>query len=293
MKKIAPLLIFAAGVLWGAMGLFVDKLTSLGFTTLQAAALRICSAAVMNVVFLLIKDRRLLKISIKDFGIFAGLGILSILAMTCFYFLCIKETSSYSVAAILLYTAPVMVSVMSAVLFKERFGSPKIFALIAAFAGCVLVSGLGKGDAGFKLVGIVFGLLSGLAYALYSIFGKFALRKYQPYTVSAYAFVFASAGALVVCDFPGIAAKIPSLDIGEFALSVFLVGLVSAFLPFLLYTLGLKHMDAGKASVIASVEPLAATVCGLIKGQPLSVPAVLGIVCILAAVITVSLCKDR
>lgn len=290
MKKYAWLFILAAGVLWGSMGIFVDRLTDMGFTTLQSAALRICSAAVMYVIFTLIIDRKLLKIKLKDFPVFCGLGFASILAMTCFYFLAIKNTS-YSVAAILLYTAPIMVSVMSAVFFKEKFGRAKLVALCVAFLGCVLVSGLSAGE-NIKPVGILFGLASGLAYALYSIFGKVALEKYHPYTVSTYAFVFAAAGALAVCDIPGvISVSVQQNNIPLLIINIVLTGLITAFMPFVLYTVGLKNTEAGKAAIIASVEPLAATVCGVLKGQTIGVGAVCGIVCILAAVVIVSLQK--
>ena len=292
-KNFAWVLILAAGILWGSMGIFVDILTGLGFTELQSAAIRICSAAVMYVVFLALKDKKLLKIKLRDFPVFFGLGVLSILAMTCTYFLAIKQTS-YSVAAILLYTAPVIVSVLSAIFFKERFGISKISALVIAFVGCVLVSGFSTGD-GIKPMGIVFGLLSGLAYALYSIFGKFALEKYQPYTVSAYAFVFAAVGSLFVCDIPGLVKHIPEItSIWTLVLGAVLVGLISAFLPFLLYTLGLSKTEPGKAAIIASVEPLAATVCGFFfKNQTPSVGAVLGIACILGAIVIINMSKKQ
>lgn len=289
-KNFAWLFILAAGILWGSMGIFVDILTGLGFTEMQSAAIRILSAAFMYLGFLAVKDRSLLKIKLCDFPVFFGLGVLSILAMTCTYFLAIKKTN-YSVAAILLYTAPVIVSVLSAIFFKEKFGVSKLLALVIAFAGCVLVSGLNMG--GIKPEGIFFGLMSGLAYALYSIFGKIALRKYQPLTVSTYAFVFAAFGALFVCDFPGLVRHIPKCPSGwTFVVGALLVGLISAFLPFLLYTVGLNRTEPGKAAIIASVEPLAATVCGLFKGQGLSVGSSLGIVCILAAIVIINTAKN-
>jgi drug/metabolite transporter (DMT)-like permease len=292
MKKYAWLFILAAGVLWGSMGIFVDRLTDMGFTTLQSAALRICSAAVMYVIFTLITDRKLLKIKLRDFPVFCGLGFASILAMTCFYFLAIKNTS-YSVAAILLYTAPIMVSVMSVAFFKEKFGKEKLIALSVAFLGCILVSGLSTGE-NIKTIGILFGLASGLAYALYSIFGKVALEKYHPYTVSTYAFVFAAAGTLFVCDIPGIiSTSVQQSNNSLLVINIVLTGLITAFMPFVLYTVGLKNTEAGKAAIIASVEPLAATVCGVLKGQPLGLGAICGIVCILTAVVIVSLPKKN
>ncbi len=291
MKKYAWLFILAAGILWGSMGMFVDRLTDMGFTTLQSAALRICSAALMYVIFVLITNKKLLKIRFRDFPVFCGLGILSILSMTCFYFLAIRNTS-YSVAAILLYTAPIMVSVMSAVFFKEKFGKAKLIALAIAFLGCIMVSGLSSGE-NIKPVGMLFGLISGLAYALYSIFGKVALEKYHPYTVSTYAFVFAAAGTLFVCDMPGIINTSVQQDVSQLIINIVLTGLITAVMPFVLYTIGLKNTDAGKAAIIASVEPLAATVCGVLKGQSLGLGAICGIVCILTAVIIVSLPKKK
>ena len=288
MKKASWFPILCAGILWGSMGIFVDELTALGFTTLQAAAFRICSATIIYIVFLAIKGVKYFKIKLCDFPVFAGLGILSILAMTCFYFASIQSTS-YSIAAILLYTAPIMVSVMSAVFFKEKFTLQKTVALIIAFLGCVLISGLSLGN-GIKAIGIIFGLLSGLAYALYSIFGTVALKKYHPYTVSTFAFVFASIGALVICDIPGITANIQLVqNIPALIVKVLLTGLITAFLPFMLYTIGLKNTEPGKAAIIACVEPLAATVFGVVKGQLITPAAAFGIIFILVAVVIVSI----
>lgn len=287
-KNFSWLLILAAGILWGGMGIFVDILTGLGFTPMQAAFIRISTAAVMYVVFLAIKDKSLLKIKIKDIPMFLALGNVCILIMSCSYFNAIKQTS-YSVAAILLYTSPVFVAVMSAIFFKERFGLSKVFALVIAFAGCVLVSGISGGEA-VSPQGIALGLVSAVTYALYSIIGKFALMKYHPYTVSAYAFVFALIGAFIMCDVPGIVQKIPQVtSLSLFVVGGLLTGFMTAFLPFLLYTMGLNKTESGRAAIIASVEPLSATVCGLFKGQLLTVSSSMGILCIICAIVVINL----
>lgn len=285
-KHIAALCVLAAGILWGSMGVFVDLLGAFGFTTLQTAFLRIGSAAVLFVVFLLFKDKNLLRIGLRDIPVLFGLGIGCILAMTCVYFLAIRATN-YSTAAILLYTAPVMVSVMAAVFFKERFTRRKVIALAAAFIGCVLVSGLDP-QSGVSPQGVLLGLLSGFAYAMYSILCKIALRRLKPETVSTYAFVFALFGALFACDVPGMAGHFSAAFAASpvpLLLAVLGIGLVTAFLPFLLYSIGLSGLPAGKASILASVEPLVATLFGLLRGQGLRPEAALGIVCILGAVV--------
>ena len=73
---------------------------------------------------------------------------------------------SLSTAAILLYTAPTIVMLLSALFFKEKITPIKLAALVMAFAGCCLVSGLGQGENALSLGGLLFGLGSGVGYAL-------------------------------------------------------------------------------------------------------------------------------
>jgi len=175
--------------------------------------------------------------------------------------------------------------ILSAVFLKEKITGRKVVALLIAFLGCILVSGIG-GTSELSVKGFLIGLCAGLGYGLYSIFGSILLKKYHPYTVSAYAFIFAGAGAVFLCDLPDVTRTISAsgslLGILGFIL---LTGVVTAFAPFLLYTLGLQKVEAGKAAIMAMVEPLVAAVLGIvIFKESLTVQAIIGIVCILAAI---------
>lgn len=200
MKRLAPVFILIAGTLWGIMGIFVRTLGTYGFTSIQIASMRIIGGAVLFAVITAVTDREKLKICVKDMVWFLGMGIGSILMFTVCYFTTMS-ISSLSVAAILLYTAPVMVMLMSLVLFHEKMTGKKFAALIMAFAGCVLVSGLG-GDMRLSAGALGLGLLSGFGYGLYSILGTYVLKKYNPLTVTTYAFLCGGVGALLVCK-PG------------------------------------------------------------------------------------------
>ena len=60
---------------------------------------------------------------------------------------------------------------------------------------------------------------------------------------------------------------------------------ISSVLPYFLYTRGLVDVEGGKASILASIEPVVASVAGVIAfGEPLSLWVVLGLVCILTAI---------
>ena len=112
--------ILAAGSMWGTMGLWVRRLTAEGLDSMQILALRIVVTAVMMLVFLAVYNRKLLKIRWKDLWCFLGTGICSIV----FFGYCYNRTivlTSLSVAAILLYTAPIFVMILSRFLFGEKF----------------------------------------------------------------------------------------------------------------------------------------------------------------------------
>ena len=171
-NKNAPgiVLIVVAAVFWGTMGIFVRKLSEYGFSSIQIVTIRLTLAALVFSVILLIKDRSGFKISPKDIPLFLGLGFGSILFFTVCYFSAINMMS-LSTAAILLYTSPIWIMLMSVILFHEKLNGRKIAALILAFAGCVLVSGI-SGN-GITLTGLLVGLGSGfgLVYIVHRMMG--------------------------------------------------------------------------------------------------------------------------
>ena len=281
------ILIVIAGLFWGSMGLFVRHLNSLGFTSIQVACLRLVAAGILFALILLIKDPKGFKISPKDIPLFLALGLVSILFFTCCYFTAIR-LMTMSTAAILLYTSPIWVMILAVFFLKEKINTKKIIALVLAFAGCVLVSGFGGK---VTPVGILVGLGSGLGYGLYSIFGSFALKKYSPLTVTCYTFLIAGAGSVFVSNPADLITKISSNGNKPALLGfVLLTSVITAVIPFLLYTLGLNRTTAGRAAVLATVEPAAATLFGFfVMKETIGPVAVLGILLVFAAIMILSI----
>ena len=288
MKKLAPVFVLSAGTLWGVMGVFVRKLGTYGFSPLQIACLRILFGALLFLLITGVFQRDLLKIRLRDMGLFLGMGLLSLLLFTVCYFTTIS-LASLSVAAILLYTSPIWVMLMSAVCFREKITRRKLLCAAMAFGGCVLVSGIGSAASLSPMV-IVTGLLSAVGYGLYSIFGTFALRKYQPLTVTTYAFLFGAAGALLLCNPAQIARVIcESGQPGRLVLLITVTAFVTAVLPYLLYTVGLSRMRASAAAIMASIEPVVATAAGaLVFGEALTLSAFTGIALVLGAIVVLN-----
>ena len=285
------ILIIIAGLFWGSMGIFVRHLNGLGFTSVQVACLRLVTAGILFSVILLIKDPKGFKIKIKDIPLFLALGLVSILFFTCCYFTAIR-LMTMSTAAILLYTSPIWVMILAVIFLKEKLTARKVIALVLAFAGCVLVSGFGGK---VTLPGILVGLGSGLGYGLYSIFGSFALRKYSPYTVTCYTFLIAGLGSIAVSDPADLFSKIASAD-NRLALAgfVLLTAVVTAVIPFLFYTLGLNRTTAGRAAVLATVEPAAATLFGVfVMNERIGIASAVGILLVFAAIIVLSIKQKK
>jgi len=283
-RNIGPALILLAGCFWGSMGIFVRRLTDYGFSSIQIVAIRVTLAALVFCILLFIKDPSGFRISVKDIPLFLGLGFGSILFFTVCYFTAITMMP-LSTAAILLYTSPIWIMLMSVLFFREKLTGRKLLALLLAFAGCVLVSGV-SGE-GMTLTGLLVGLGSGIGYGLYSILGTVALRRYSPYTVTTYTFVFAALGSWLICRPAEMLAKFAAApNLPGLVFFCVLTALVTAVIPFLAYTLGLQTVEASRAGILATVEPLVATLFGiLVFSESLTLLSGLGMLLILAAVV--------
>lgn len=283
-------LILAAAGIWGTIGFFVRSITAAGLSETQLIAVRCILSAAVMVIFLAIYDRRLLRIRLRDVWMFLGTGILSFDAFTICYFTAVGMTS-LSVAAILLYTSPIFVTVLAVPFFHEKFTKKKLICLLMAFSGCVLVSGFPAAASGGSGLGILLGILSGFFYGLYSIFGQFALRRYHTLTIITYTFIFASLGILPFADLAGLqgAAWSPGL-----AWEVIFFAIMSGAAAYLLYTLGMSKVKATNAAIAAIFEPVVAALTGVfVYDESLSAAGITGIVLVIAAILFLSMPVGR
>lgn len=280
--------VIAAGTFWGTMGFFARNLYAVGFGPLEVAQTRITTGLLLVGIYILLFNRNNFKVKLKDIWCFLGTGIVSLLLFSTCYFSALNYTS-LAVAAILLYTAPFFVMLLSLILFKEKMNGKKVLALLLAFSGCVLVSGVGA-DTAFSWKGITLGIGSGFFYALYSIFGRYAInRGYGAWTMTFYTFLFCSIGCAFLSDWQVIGSALGNSDTVLWILGL---GLVTAFLPYVLYSMGLESMESSKASILASVEPVVSALFGVfVFREVLSVWGILGIAMVLGAIIVLNVKK--
>lgn len=280
-SKLSPLFIVIAGCLWGSMGIFVRRLNDAGIRSMSIVFIRALFTAAITFALTALHNKELLKIKLRDIWIFAGTGLISIVQFNFCYFTAISMMS-LSAAAILLYTSPIFVMLLSAVIYKERITVQKVIAVVLSLAGLSLVTGV-FGGARLTPVGIVFGLLSAFGYAMYSIFGRAAInRGYGSLTTTAWSFAFAALFSAFFADHGAIFGAVS--DSALIIPYTVVFAIVASVAPYVLYSLGLRGTETGKAAVIASVEPIAASLFGIILYHEIpTVQSVFGILLVLAA----------
>ena len=271
----------AAACIWGTLGFFAKILYAkdVSFEALVAVRASVGWAA-MLLFLLLTRGVRSLQISWRDLLFLVPLGFVGVGTFYLLYFFTVRE-STVGTAAILLYSSPAFVVVLAWIFLKEQLDFLRILALGLTFGGIFLVVG-GYDPSTLEVSPLVLatGLLSGLTYGLYSIFGKPVTGRLEPAVILSYALGI-GAVLLVLAALPTL-HTLAGLSLGSYAL-LLMLAVVHTALAFGLYTAGLRRLDAGQAAIVASVEPVVAGAAGAaLLGEDLTAPKLAGAVLVLA-----------
>lgn len=251
----------AAALLWGSLGVAGKFAFEAGLTPLAVAFYRATLAFLVVAAVAVLGMPAALRIRRADLWLFALFGFISIAVFFFVYLYAVSKTT-VATAAILLYTAPAWVLVLSRLLFDEPLTRPKLWAVALTFLGCLLVvRGYDLAALRLTLSGILAGLASGLTYGLYSILGKTALRRYPPQVTLTYALGFGSVflGLAVVAT-----GQLNAQTLRAGWPVIAYLGLVTTLVAQFLYLSGLRHVEAGRASLIATLEPVVAALLGFV-----------------------------
>lgn len=271
--------IIAAAALWGILGIFVRELSERNFTSLDIVSMRSIGAAIFFLAYLILFDREKMKIKIKDLWVFLGSGILSIVFFNFCYFYAM-QIMSLSVAAALLYTAPAFVIILAHIILREKIYPLQYISILTAVIGCALVSGIAGTSVSITPFGFMIGLGAGLGYALYSIFGKIAIKKgYSSITITFYTFLISG-----ISTFPFLHKEIILQNIEDvpFWNAVVLMVFLSTVLAYLSYTKGLIEVDAGFAAILSCFEPVVASIIStFVYSEKMSLTEWVGIILVI------------
>jgi DME family drug/metabolite transporter len=291
----AYLYIFIAAFCWGFIGIFSSLAFSFGIEPMEVAFWRAVLAWVCFAIYAVIKKET--KIEIKDAPLLLLFGIFGVAVFYISYQYAVKEGGA-AFASVLLYTAPAWVVFFSMFIYKEKLTKIKLGTLFLVIFGVVLIS---KGSVGttdsikiissgtlpsLGYIAIISGLGSGLCYSLYYTMGKYFSKKY---TSANLFFYVLPVGALGIYPFVNFTHKSP----GAWT-ALILVAVISTFFANIFYYLGLKSLEAGKASIVATLEPVIAAITAYIfLGEYFSLSGYTGAIFILLAVFITIYKKEK
>ena len=245
--------ILTAAALWGLIGPFAKLAFQEGLAPLEVAFWRAALAWLCfgtQAVW-----QRQVRVAVSDLP---ALGLFSLTGVFLFYgsYQLAVQKGGAALASVLLYTAPAWVALMAVFFFREKMNPIKWLALVATLVGVALVS-IGSGGAmggasGQMAAAVFFGLVAGFCYSLYYIFGKYLGGKYSAATVF---FCILPMGA--VCLLPWVPWAPKS---GTAWLALASLAVMCTYGAYHCHYAALRYLEAGRASIAATLEPVVAAV---------------------------------
>ncbi|MGO1469064.1 MAG: DMT family transporter [Tissierella sp.] len=285
--KKGSLLILASSILWGTALLYTQYILDNGIDAKDLVSLKMLFGFLTMFIYILYKDRSLLKIDRRGLGYAAIIGLVCHALFNLFVFKAIEETS-IATSVTLLYTSPILVTIISRILFKEKITTKKMTALILAVIGAwITVTGGSFKSLNFNIIGIFYGLGSSLFFGTMAIINKFIVDDYEEITLLTYTLGFAFVFSLA------FSSPFAVLNI-EFSplvyLFVIMLGVLPTAVSHLLYLKGLYFgVESSKASIISTFEvPVSIVGSFLIFGQSLSIIEIIGVLLVFISIFIIN-----
>jgi len=284
--------VLVAGSLFATSGVLIKYLIQdYGLPPLIVVAARISLAALGLFVILSARDRQLLRIRGRDIPLFLLFGLICVALLQASWAYAVSLID-VGVAVVLNYTAPAWAALFAWPLLGERLNRQKGIALLLTTAGVALIARIF--DAQFlslNVAGLLWALVSGMLYGLYSIFIRRALKRYSFWTVVTYTFasgaLFLWATVLVMSSGEVSPSRLVSaLAQPGAALWLLILGLGPTLIGHTLFAFGLRFLEATVATIVATIEPVMATLlAALFLGELLTWPQIVGGALVIAGVI--------
>ena len=291
-KSTAYGLMCLAGVLWAASGTLTELALGEGAKVMEITVFSVIISAIILMPLIGVLDRKSLKIRRADFLPFLGFSLVTGTFFSLAWYYSVEMTS-VATAVILLYLYPSIVTIASVFLLKERLTPQKALALPLTFVGCVLVAGAQEFEEGlsFDMVGIALGIYAAIGASVYYLWGKRFLNKYSSNTVILYMTALAIPGLIIL----GNPVELMKTSLSSTAwLLVLALGFFPGTVAFVVSMVALNHIEASKASIVASIEPVAAVLIAfIVLSQGLNTLQALGVALVFGGVVLLRLTLKR
>lgn len=270
-QKTARLMLIVSMAIFGTLGLFVRHIN---ISSGELALYRAIMAASLIASYLFITGNKIpFKNIKKDISLLLASGI----AMGINWILLFEayKYTTISVATLSYYFAPVIVTLVCPILFKEKMTAKQIICFIMSTLGIVMITGIGDiSTSGTNIIGILFGLGAAIFYATVILINKF-IKQVEGLHRTFLQFV-----AAIIILVPYVAAtsgmNLRLLDgIGWGALLV--VGIVHTGITYCLYFSSLKELPGQKVAILSYIDPLVAIIISVtLLGEKMTIMQAIG-----------------
>lgn len=284
-EKKGYLMIMFAAICWGLLGTFTKLLGAFNYDSMSIAAFRPTIAFIFYIILTLIQKPSDFKTDLRGLILFSIFGIIAYDGLFIGFSYAVEETS-LATAVILLYTAPIFITILSYFFLGEPFTRNKLIALISTALGCFLmVEGYKPGNLQLNIVGILWGMLSAIGFAMQCVLGKIILKDYSHRTLLVYGFLFS---ALFLWIFRPPWVLFDNIS-GFTPLALILgIGVISTIVPNGLQASALKYVEASKAGILSNLEPVVGVILAFVLfDERLSILQWLGIALIIFSLVLV------
>jgi len=261
---LGSLFVFLSAAGFGVMSIFAEYAYQAGATVTGILFWRFLLAALL--FFAIVKMQRAsLRINLRQAAALFLLGG-GLYTLQSFSFFSAVQYITPSLAALILYTFPIFVSILAFVVDKEKITRATIGAILLSVAGVALV--LGNSFEGIHPVGVGFAFAAALFYSFYIIIGNRVVQNLPPMVTSGYIALFAFLSYLVIAL---TGEGIPLHYTGQAWLAISGIVLCSTVLAIGTFFVGLRLIGSTKASVLSTIEPVITSVCSvLLLGERLT-----------------------
>jgi drug/metabolite transporter (DMT)-like permease len=250
---------------------------------LPLLAWRFALVSVVMGAYQALKDPAALLSGAKDWWRYAALSITGYGAASVCYFFALKHASA-SIVAVLLYTYPAIVALLSAAFLHERLTGARLGAIVLTVLGCAFVVQAFSSSARAEVAGVMLGLGAGLGYAVFNVLSHRWLPGRSRMVLMTYTFALSAAAIGALCVLTGQDLSPAGWSPSGWALLAAIVA-VPTVAAVLLYLGGIRQLGASQAAIVSTTEPLfTIAFAAIVLGERLAASQALGAALVLAGV---------
>ncbi len=274
-----------ASIAFGIMPILAKLAYKGGANPINTLALRFTFASI--ILFLYIKTKKLsLKVSKEQIKLILFMGVIGY-SMTSILLFIAYNYIDVGIAGMILHTYPLMVMILSIIIYKEKFKLKKFLYLMVTTIGVFIMLDIKVGS--INTIGVVLVLLSALCYAIYVLgASNDKVKNIDSYVMTFYISIISA----IVGSTTGIVTNSFNNPINFYGIiSILLIAFISTVVALMAFLKGVKLIGPTNSAIFSALEPIVSLVLGvIILGESISFKIIIGSTIIILAMI--ELAKD-